>query len=243
MITDTVEPCSPGAAASPQNTPAKFATASAALTGISLVLAASTLFIHLRSLREAGPGASFFDFSPVTVITLVVAGVTATLGLIFGAIALGELRESKGHKRGLGQAMFGALAWPLTVIVLFTSLSTAMASMAALGPGFLWFLLASAATVTVGVFVIMAVWYWAKGSPRDVLSSGLLGTAGIAAAFALLPTLAVLVPYGMFTIVPTENGRQAKPRPAVEYRTVGAAIGDAENAATPGGGSVRSTSN
>jgi hypothetical protein len=47
----------------------------------------------------------------------VIVSVPAFLGVIFGAKALGEIRRSGGRKAGFGSAMFGALSWPVLLLI------------------------------------------------------------------------------------------------------------------------------
>jgi len=82
------------------------------------------------------------------------------------------------------------------------------------GSGWLWLLCATVITVAVGVLVILAVWGWARGSPGGVrshdhpatASSRAVGAvAAIGAVIVLLPTLAILVIWGMFTLTAGET--------------------------------------
>jgi len=191
---------------------ARFATASSLLTGASILVVVVTLFSSVFFYVKTGHGLPIWMAVIVVSLFLLVFGVPAIMGLIFGVKALAEIRESKGTKCGLGQAMFGALAWPLLVIILLTSISTGMGFVAMFGPGLLWLLCAAAITVGVGTFAIIAVWRWVKGIPRGVRSHessdsdhAMGPIMALAAIIVLIPTLAILVPWGMFTLTPGVN--------------------------------------
>jgi len=191
---------------------AKSATASAVLTGISLMVFLVLVFGLAISFSIIHRGIGIFELLILSALPLLAAGVTGILGFVSGAKALTEIRESEGRKRGLGRVMFGTLTWPLLIIISLTSVSTAMGFMAMFGPGLLWYLCAIVITVVVGVLVILAVWRWAKGIPRGVrshdhpaMSGGIGSVAAIAAIIVLLPTLLILVPWGMFTLTPGET--------------------------------------
>lgn len=204
--------------APPRHT-AKFATASAVLTGVSLLLFGATLFGSLLHFANGNQG---LPVLAIAIHLMIIVGIPALLGIIFGAKALGEIRESGGGKRGLGRAMFGTLTWPLLVIISLTSISSAMGFMGMFGTGLLWLLCATAVTVVVGVLVILAVWRWARGIPRNVQghehharSAGIGSVAAIAAVIVLLPTLAILVSWGMLTLAPGQTQHGGPPSPKV----------------------------
>ncbi len=188
---------------------AKSATASAVLTGISLLVFLVLVFGLAISFTIIQRGIGVSEFLIFSALPLLATGVTGILGFVSGAKALTEIRESEGRKRGLGRSMCGTLTWPLLIIISLTSISSGMGFTAMFGSGLLWLLCAVAITLVVGVLVILAVWRWGKGIPRGVrshdhpaISRGISSAAAIAAVIVLLPTLAVLVPWGMFTLTP-----------------------------------------
>ena len=124
---------------------------------------------------------------------------------------------------GLTRSMFGTLTWPLFILVGLTSLSSAMGFVAMFGAGLLWLILATIVTLAVGVFVVATVWRWAKcipwGRRSHDTSHGTreLGAVAIITAMILLiPTLLILVPWGMFTITPTKHSGQERNPQRVE---------------------------
>jgi len=205
-----------------------FAVTSTVLTGSSLFLfflivpallfsPGTPLFHAWNSMSAARLGDRVW---PLLIGLMFIVGVPALLGLIFGTAALGEIRESKGRQRGLGRAMFGTLTWPLLIIILLISVSSAMGFTAMFGPGLLWLLCATAITVVVGVLVILAAWRWAKGIPHGGRSHDFPGTsrsiglvAAIAAVIVLVPTLGILVPWSVFTLTPGESRQVEPPSP------------------------------
>lgn len=124
---------------------------------------------------------------------------------------------------GLTRSLFGTLTWPLLILIGLTSISSAMGFMALFGTGLLWLLFATLVTVAVGEFVVIAVWRWAKCIPWGRRShdhshgTRELGTvATITAGILLIPTLLILVPWGMFTLVPGEHSQQRGGPPQIE---------------------------
>jgi hypothetical protein len=105
---------------------ARFATASAIVTGISLLLGgvAGVLLIAM-ALHEPPPQQAPFHGMMVAApaaLSLVVVGAPALLGILLGAKALAEVRRSGGQKAGFGFAMFGMLAWPVLIPIAVTGL-------------------------------------------------------------------------------------------------------------------------
>jgi serine/threonine protein kinase len=103
---------------------ARFATASAVLTGISLVLAV-TVVIMLMAVGSVKPEPNQARFmgaylGMLGALGFSVVSVPAFLGIIFGAKALGEIRRSGGKKAGFGSAMFAVLAWPVLIPIALT---------------------------------------------------------------------------------------------------------------------------
>lgn len=187
-----------------------FAVTSTVLTGTSLFLlfliVPALLFSPGTPVYHAWRGMSAARFGdsvwPLLIGLMFIVGVPALLGFIFGTAALGEIRESEGRQRGLGRAMFGTLTWPLLLLISLTSISTAMGFMAMFGPGLFWYFCSVVITVAAGVFVILSVWRWAnaipRGARRNELSRSMGPVAALAAVIVLLPTLGILVPWGMF---------------------------------------------
>ncbi len=117
-------PAAPVAAPASKPETARFATASAVLTALSLLLTAVAVcayfvFENMRdwSLSRGGqglvPGANLILFA----VSLLVVGVPAILGIILGSKALAEVRLSNGRKTGLGSAIFATVAWPSWLIL------------------------------------------------------------------------------------------------------------------------------
>ncbi len=94
--------------------PAKFATASAILTGLGLVMSGIGFFTLPLFAMEAFSGSgSRQDFAIIALVMALVVGVLLFLGLILGTKALGDIRLSGGRKSGFASAMFGTLAVPV----------------------------------------------------------------------------------------------------------------------------------
>jgi len=208
---------------SPKGT-ARFATVSTILTSASLFLCLLVLLGPLLQLLVRDPGLSADKIRFLMATFLVPVGIPSLLGIIFGSLALRDIRESAGRRRGLGRSMFGALGWPLLLIILLISIGSGMGFMAMLGPGLLWYLFSTAITVLVGVLVIVGVWRWAKGIPRGVrahdhpeTSRSLGPVIAIAAIIVLLPTLAILARWDMFSHIPGKD-QEAEPSSDVEWR-------------------------
>jgi hypothetical protein len=96
---------------------ARFATASAILTGISLLVAVVVvlMLIAVGSVEPLPNQARHMTAHLLMLGALgfAVVSVPAFLGIILGAKALGEIRRSGGRKAGFGNAMFAVLAWPV----------------------------------------------------------------------------------------------------------------------------------
>jgi len=200
---------------------AKLSTASAILTGISLLALALAVLspLALHYFLNTGGGRSGVGLPLIILVLLVlmVAGIPAILGFILGAIALGRIRASGAAGRGLGRAMFGTLTWPLLLLITLTSIGTGMGLVGVFGPGLLWFVGATAITMVVGAVFLLAVRRWVLGGPGGM--SWLLGPhTAIAAGIVLIPTLLVLVTGGMLWMVPMESDPQT-PRPVIESTT------------------------
>ncbi len=99
----------------PENAPASPLAAYAAVcTGTSLalsVLAVAYFMMMLEQVRNNAVSGGMLYM--VLAVEMVVVGVPAVLGMIFGWRVLGELRKSRGEMPGLDTALVGALPWPL----------------------------------------------------------------------------------------------------------------------------------
>jgi tRNA A-37 threonylcarbamoyl transferase component Bud32 len=124
---------------------ARFATASAILTAISLLVAVVVvlLLIAVGSI-EPLPNQERFKYAHLGMLGaagFLVVSVPAFLGIIFGAKALGEIRQSGGRKAGRGSAMFAVLAWPVLLpiavagILIYLSLPMGPGPDDPMGPG------------------------------------------------------------------------------------------------------------
>jgi hypothetical protein len=106
---------------------ARFATASAIFTGISVLLGgvAGLLLIAMALYEPTPQQAPFYGTMVATwaAIGLVVVGLPALLGIFLGAKALGEIRRSGGRKAGFGSALFGMLTWPVLIPIAVTGLA------------------------------------------------------------------------------------------------------------------------
>ncbi len=89
-------------------------TYAAVCTGTSLalgVLGAAFFMMMLERVRNNEVRGDTIYM--VLAIELVVVGLPAVLGVLFGWRVLGELRKSRGEMPGLDTALVGALSWPL----------------------------------------------------------------------------------------------------------------------------------
>ena len=59
----------------------------------------------------------------VLAVELVLVGVPAVLGMLFGWRVLGELRRSRGEMPGLDTALMGALSWPLIGVFIIVGIT------------------------------------------------------------------------------------------------------------------------
>jgi tRNA A-37 threonylcarbamoyl transferase component Bud32 len=89
------------------------AIASAVLTGLSLLLGGVAAFTLPVLLDDATDKVS----AVILAVAALAVGVPALLGTILGALALGQIRQSGGRQGGFGSALFGALSWPVLVII------------------------------------------------------------------------------------------------------------------------------
>lgn len=181
-------PRAPGAPAAPAPAPgaARFATASAILTGTSLLLAGVfiALLPYWAGVTNEVDTRSVFSSWQLGVGVLMAAGllgagVSALLGIIFGIMALADIRRSNGRKGGYGRAMFGTLTWlVLFVFRLGGILATTLLAWIAGGLATPLVALFSLATgVLAAVFLTRAVSHWARGGTRDARGPGQPGAA------------------------------------------------------------------
>lgn len=216
----------------PAATSTRWATLSAVLTGISLIVTMPLLSFIIwtlsRNLSNQSQGAGFSIFSWVIILIAFIATTPAILGFIFGCLGLRDIRTSGGGLGGLTRSMFATLTWPLLILIGLTSLGSAMGFVALFGTGLLWLISATLVTVSLGTFVVIAVWRWANcipwGRRSHDHSHGIrdVGTvATITAVILLIPTLLVLVPWGMVTRFQTKNSRQeGRPQPTETFERV-----------------------
>jgi tRNA A-37 threonylcarbamoyl transferase component Bud32 len=124
---------------------ARFATASAILTGISVLLAVTVviMLIAVASVKPEPNQARFMGayLGMLGALGFVIVSVPAFLGISLGAKALGEIRQSGGRKASFGSAIFGVLAWPVllpiavTGILIYLSLPDGPGPNDPMGPG------------------------------------------------------------------------------------------------------------
>ncbi len=67
---------------------------------------------------QAGGDTGSTSIEIVVSLLILAAPLSAFSGVIFGAIALGEIRRSGGAKAGLGSAIFATTAWPILLLFL-----------------------------------------------------------------------------------------------------------------------------
>jgi len=89
-------------------------THAAVCTGTSLALGViSTAFFMMMLERVRNNELRGGMIYMVLAVEVVLVGVPAVLGMLFGWRVLGELRKSRGDVLGLDTALIGALSWPL----------------------------------------------------------------------------------------------------------------------------------
>jgi hypothetical protein len=138
----------------------------------------------------------------------VIVSVPALLGIIFGAKALGEIRQSGGRKAGFGSAMFGTLTWPVLLLIASIGLLSpplAILTMRIFGHGVGPFVLC-AIVVAIGglaaVFMIRTVGRWALAIPRGTpsptqLNAAISVFAVVVIALMGIPLLLSAMPMGL----------------------------------------------
>lgn len=165
---------------------ARFSTASAILTGISLLLGVVALIIVVPMfswMKSPGavPDGSAAELAEsyshliirtlILGITLLALGVPALLGWFFGVKALVDIRRSGGQKLGLGASIFSSVAWPILLMAPLGSLFLALPMPSGgggsfLGPLELMFLLV-VSQIVVAVIAVRALRRWAGGVLTD----------------------------------------------------------------------------
>jgi len=153
---------------------ARFTTASAILTGLSLMPGIPAMLLpaflfHLQSPAPAAePSGVKWLALLIPIAGLLVWGVPALLGLIFGGIALGDIRRSGGRKAGLGRAMFGTMTWPVILAIVLAGFLIIF-TLKTVGLGLAWpvfAIISLIAGTALGVFLIVALWRWARGASQ-----------------------------------------------------------------------------
>ncbi|MFT5412818.1 MAG: tRNA A-37 threonylcarbamoyl transferase component Bud32 [Verrucomicrobiales bacterium] len=192
---------------------ARFATASAILTGISLLLAVVAVFILIAA--DAGysnPQHEKFRKTFVAMlaaISVAVVGVPALLGIILGSKALGEIRRSAGKIGGLGSAMFGTLTLPVVLVIamgcmmLVFLLKTAGGGMAGL---FLVIAAALAGPLSL-ILLVRSVGRWARGDadPDGGATGAQVAMRGAGVIFAVLLNLTILALWNASSELPDND--------------------------------------
>jgi hypothetical protein len=203
---------------------ARFATLSAILTGISLLLGV-TVVIMLFAVASVKPEPNQARFmgaylGMLGALGFVIVSVPAFLGIIFGAKALGEIRQSGGRKAGFGSAMFGTLTWPVLLLIASIGLLSpplAILTMRIFGHGVGPFVLC-AIVVAIGglaaVFLIRTVGRWALAIPRGAPSPIQLNAA--ISVFAVVVIALMGIPL-LLSAMPDESHR---PQREYESRTL-----------------------
>jgi hypothetical protein len=214
------------AAKAPGSTPetARFSTASAILTGISLLVAVVVVLVLIAvGSVEPLPNQERFKYAHLGMLGalgFVIVSVPALLGIIFGAKALGEIRQSGGRKAGFGSAMFGTLTWPVLLLIASIGLLSpplAILTMRIFGHGVGPFVLC-AIVVAIGglaaVFLIRTVGRWALAIPRGAPSPIQLNAA--ISVFAVVVIALMGIPL-LLSAMPDESHR---PQREYESRTL-----------------------
>jgi tRNA A-37 threonylcarbamoyl transferase component Bud32 len=141
---------------------ARFSLAGAVLTGLSLVgiIAGAYLGNEYRDLgltREAG--------RILSVVMMILGGMMAITGLIFGSVALGSIRRSGGILGGLGGSLFAVVTWPVLMLGAFGSLFLSMPQPGNGGSvGFLILLPVLGGAMAIAAFVLVrGLRRWARG--------------------------------------------------------------------------------
>ena len=185
---------------------ARFATASAILTGVSLLLAAAAVVLGIgafsvmdRTMSEIPRQYMPLQLAGFAVVSILVVGVLALLGIILGAKALREVRESGGRKSGLGRAMVGTLSWPVLILIALAGLALLMLMrMVSFGMSPQLFIIL--VLVGGGLAVVLLVWMvarWARGGGHGVRSHGHPGKGRPIALILVIAAVAMLAPLGL----------------------------------------------
>ena len=109
---------------------ARFATASAILTGISIPLIYFCFFTLFSVNSSSGPqeisnrseNIAVFWVRLIGISGALLAVTTVILGFFLGISALSDIRQSNGQKRGLSRATFATLTWPFIVLLVIISM-------------------------------------------------------------------------------------------------------------------------
>jgi hypothetical protein len=154
------------------------AITSAVLTGFSFLLGVVAAFTLPVLLDDASDKVS----AVILAVGVLAVGVPALLGTILGALALGQIRQSGGRKGGFGSAIFGALSWPILLLMALTG-SLAPFAMVILDRGLgvgtvgvsslgvVAFAIAMGGFAAVmAVMLVRGVGRWARAVPRGVPS-------------------------------------------------------------------------
>ncbi len=106
---------------------ARFATASAILTAISVPVVGMCLMamLTLRPASTAVPGGQAENTNDVlfilSILSAILGIITPPLGFFLGISALSTIRQSNGQKRGLNRATFATLTWPILILLAISS--------------------------------------------------------------------------------------------------------------------------
>ncbi len=211
-VGSTLAPAAPAPApklapAAAEGRPAKFATASAVLTGLGLLSAvASFLYLGMRgaAISMAVPADQRLPpdvLADIMAMLALIVGAQLLLGMLFGGIALGDLRRSQGRRPGLGRALFGSLAAPVIVLGAGALTAVPLLVKAPIGSGNTLLLAGAAALGLVAApwalwRLVRKVAAWAQGdaAPGGEVSGGKVAlSASAAVAIVLVNTLLYLV--------------------------------------------------
>ncbi|MFK7910102.1 MAG: protein kinase, partial [Akkermansiaceae bacterium] len=99
---------------------ARFSLTSSLLTGVSLFLVFVSIMVANADVLPRK--AEYL----IAMLILGLSGCMGLVGLIFGSVALKDIRNSGGEKSGLGLAVFGTVAWPILMIGIISNLFLSM---------------------------------------------------------------------------------------------------------------------
>lgn len=200
---------------------AKFSSAAALWTGISLVLGAVAaayinMVVEMSKTRPIIPG----SLQLIVVFGFLIVGVPAFLGTGFGVSALREIRASAGRMHGLLRAIFGALAWPILVLGVLAFLS--LHSYLSVGsgrsmPSSIFYLVVGVPLLLADMVMIRGIHGWVLGARQADGRKNFSGLAGTLLATLVLATAGPVLAALIFGLV---VGRDIEPESVAEVEKV-----------------------